>query len=375
MRKSGLFLLICLPLIFCSCSDSKGSDSFAQRVPTGSMELRYAQQFNVDYYDKLSVITIGDKEKYLLLPEGEKLPEDIPQDMTVITQPAESIYLAATSAADHFDVLNAYDNLLAVSLPDAKWPFEEMRNRMICEDILFAGKYSSPDYELLVSEQCGLAIESTMIYHTPEVKEQLERLGIPVLIERSSYEQHPLGRMEWIKLYGLLTGRTDESESFFNEKADLAESVSEKPSTGKTAAFFYVSPSGKVTVRKPGDYVSKMIELAGGEYIFTADSLNTDENALATVNIQFEAFYDIAKDADVLIYNSTIDGGISSLSDLEEKNSLFSEFRAFRNGDVWCTDKDMFLQVTASADMTSELYNIFSGNGSEDDNRFFHRLK
>lgn len=375
MRKSILFPIICLPVIFCSCAEDKNENSFSQNIPSGSMELRYAQQFSVDYYDKLSVITIGETEKYLLIPEGEKLPENIPADMTVIKQPAERIYLAATSAADHFDVLDAYDNMLAVSLSEAQWPFEEMRNRMTCEDILFAGKYSSPDYELLLSEQCGLAIESTMICHTPEVKEQLERLGIPVLIERSSYEQHPLGRMEWIKLYGLLTGRTEEAERIFCEKSDLAESVSAKPSTGKTAAFFYISPSGKVTVRKPGDYVSKMIELAGGEYIFTADSLNTDENALATVNIQFEAFYDIAKDADVLIYNSTIDGGISSLSDLEEQNSLFSEFRAFRNGDVWCTDKDMFLQVTASADMTAELYDIFTENGSENDNRFFHRIK
>ena len=39
-----------------------------------------------------------------------------------------------------------------------------------------------------------------MIYHTPEVKEQLEDFGVPVLVERSSYENHPLGRMEWIKL-------------------------------------------------------------------------------------------------------------------------------------------------------------------------------
>lgn len=51
------------------------------------------------------------------------------------------------------------------------------------------------NYETIVSSSCELAVESTMIYHTPEVKEQLERLGIPVLVERSSYESHPLG--EW----------------------------------------------------------------------------------------------------------------------------------------------------------------------------------
>lgn len=44
--------------------------------------------------------------------------------------------------------------------------------------IAYAGKYSAPDYETIVSSSCELAVESTMIYHTPEVKEQLERLGI-----------------------------------------------------------------------------------------------------------------------------------------------------------------------------------------------------
>ena len=63
-------------------------------------------------------------------------------------------------------------------------------------DILYAGKYSAPDYELILDEGCNLAIENTMIYHNPEVKEKLEELGIPVLVERSSYESHPLGRLE-----------------------------------------------------------------------------------------------------------------------------------------------------------------------------------
>lgn len=43
-------------------------------------------------------------------------------------------------------------------------------------DIIYAGKYSAPDYEMILNENCGLAIENTMILHTPEVKEQMENL-------------------------------------------------------------------------------------------------------------------------------------------------------------------------------------------------------
>ena len=78
--------------------------------------------------------------------------------------------------------------------------------------MLYAGKYSSPDYELLVSKKCSLAIENSMILHSPEVKEMLEDFDIPVIIEYSSYETHPLGRVEWIKFFGALTGMEEEAE-------------------------------------------------------------------------------------------------------------------------------------------------------------------
>ena len=54
-------------------------------------------------------------------------------------------------------------------------------------------KYSEPDYERIVSEGCGLAIENTMILHSPEVKKSWKASGIPVLVDHSSYEAHPLG--------------------------------------------------------------------------------------------------------------------------------------------------------------------------------------
>ena len=71
------------------------------------------------------------------------------------------------------------------------WYLPEAKEAMENGEISYAGKYSAPDYERIVSANCGLAIENTMIYHTPEVKEQLEKFGIPVLVERSSYESDP----------------------------------------------------------------------------------------------------------------------------------------------------------------------------------------
>lgn len=360
-------------LLFTGCSGNVPAES-PSGLPevVGSMELKYADQFSVDYLaDGSALAEIADGRRYLIVPADAEAPEDVPADITVITQP-EDIYLASSSAIDLFSCIDGLDNILATSTPESSWELPEIAQAMADEDILYAGKYSSPDIELLMSGGCDAAIENTMIYHSPKIIEQIEKCGIPVLVERSSYESHPLGRMEWVRLYGLIIGRSDEAEQFFSEKSALLDDVISRESTGQTAAFFYISSNGYAVVRKPGDYISKMIGLAGGEYILSAESLNVDENALSTANIQFEAFYALAKDADYLIYNGTIDGGVETLAQLSAKNPLLADFRAFRSGNVWCTNANVFQQTSAAAEMIEELRRIFTGGSG--DFEFFHKL-
>ncbi len=361
---------IAAALIFVSCGKAPPpavGDDAAEAVITGSMALEYAEQFSVDYRsDGCSVIRIGE-DSFMFVPEGAEIPDDM-QGMRVIEQPAGSIYLAASSAMDLFDGLGELDRVTMTSTEPRNWSLPNVLNAFSEDKLTYIGKYSAPDYEALVESDCPLAIESTMIYHSPEVKEKIEQLGIPVMVERSSYETHPLGRMEWIKLYGLLVGRAEEAERIFAEKTAVFEALSAvdiPEDERRTAAFFYISSNGSINVRKPGDYISKMIELAGGRYILTADDLSIDENALSTMNIQPEVFYELARDADILIYNSTIEGEIESTSQLTEKCGILADFKAVKEGKVWCTEQDMFQQTTGAADMIADLNRIFTGDTSE----------
>ena len=236
--------------------------------------------------------------------------------------------------------------------------------------MLYAGKYNAPDYELIFSESCDLAVESTMIYHSPEVKEQLERLGVPVLVERSSYESSPLGRMEWLKLYGVLLGKEEEAAAIYQQALDQLQDVMGQENTGKTVAFFYINSNGLVNVRKSGDYVAKMIEMAGGQYIF--QSLG-DDNALSTVNMQMETFYAGAKDADCIIYNSTIDGELHTVDELLTKSPLLADFKAVREGNVWCTEQNLFQSTMGLGDMILDIHAVLTQQDPED-LTYLHRL-
>ncbi|MCR4861812.1 MAG: ABC transporter substrate-binding protein [Ruminococcus sp.] len=343
----------------------------------GSMELKYAEQFSVDYCeDGCSVVDI-DGAKYLIVPEDVSVPDDT-SGMTVIKQPVENIYVAATSSMDLFDSIGGLERVTMTSTNADSWSLPVIRDAVSSGDIEYIGKYSSPDYETLVAEKCGLALESTMIYHTPKVKEQIESFGIPVMVERSSYEPDPLGRMEWVKLYGLILGDYEAAEELFSEKTKAFEelSVDDIPENErKTAAFFYVTSNGYFNIRKPADYVAKMIDLAGGKYVFKAADLNVDDNALSTINIQTETFYELAHDADILIYNSTIDGEIDSIDQLVAKSSILADFKAVKEGNVWCTGQNMFQQTTGAADMICDLNSIFTDKADSAELTYLHKLK
>ncbi len=139
-----------------------------------------------------ALVTIGE-ERYLVVPEDAPLPTGLEQDLTILQQPIENIYLVSTSVMDPIISIGALDSIALSGTQADGWYLKQAREAMENGRIAYAGRYSTPDYETILNADCGLAIENTMIYHTPEVKEQLERFGIPVLVERSSYEKRSAG--------------------------------------------------------------------------------------------------------------------------------------------------------------------------------------
>ena len=386
--KILLVLMAMLAVLLCAGCGSKDkaaeaieekADSILEEHKTGSMELEYADQFHVDYYeDGIAVVTIEDGLQYLVIEGSDELPEWLPDEavgeMTIICAPAQSVYLAASSAMDLIDAAGALDSVKMTSTQAKDWGIDKIRKLVEDGTIQYIGKYRAPDYEALLEGDIDLAIESTMIYHNPQIKEEIEEVGIPVLDERSSYEADPLGRLEWIKLYGLLLGKSEEAEAFFNEAVEKIKSVdTDAVAEAPSVAFFSVNSNGSVVVRKPGDYVTKMIETAGGTYAL--DGITEEEdNALSTMNMQMEAFYDKAVDADILIYNSTIEGSLESISDLTALSDKFADFKAVKEGRVWCTDASTFQKTTGVADMTVEMNRIFAGEEDDSNMEYFHML-
>ena len=338
--------------------------------PVDSLKLDYAKCFTVDYYDGgYKLFCLSDGSRYLTVPEGKSAPEGMSSDITVIQQPVGDVYLVASDTMCLFDALNALDRITVSGISRDNWYLPAAQKAMDEGSMVYGGKYNAPDYELLLGKGVRLAVESTMINHTPSVREKLIELGIPVFTEMSSYESEPLGRTEWVKCYGAMLDKEDEAKALFDEQVAQLKSV-DSTATGKTVAFFYINSNGSAIVRKPGDYVTKMIDQAGGSYIF--DSLEEGEGNTSSVTLEMEQFYSIAKDADIIIYNTSIDGSVESVDDLVKKNALLADFAAVKNGNVWATDQNMYQQMMQTGPIIADFNAAITGSGA--DTTYVHKL-
>ena len=372
-RQQFLRVLPATVLALSGCAASETAPASTEElVFDHACPLDYATQFTVDCYEGgYTMLTLTESgEQFLVTPEDAAAVEGLPESVTVLRQPVRNIYLVSTSVMDLFLALDGLDSVTLSGTRAEGWYLDEARAAMEAGRIAYAGKYSAPDYEKILAANCGLAIENTMIYHTPEVKEQLERFGIPVLVERSSYESGPLARMEWIKFYGILLGKEELAQQVFDRQAERIAPLLDQQSTGKSCAFFSISANNLANVRKGGDYVARMIEMAGADYVFA--DLTDSGNSLSTMNLPLEDFYAGARDADFLIYNSTIEGVVSTTDELVAKCSLLADFKAVQNGHVWCVAQSFFQQSMELADFILELHRLFTEDAPDGLQYFIH---
>ncbi|MDQ3101587.1 MAG: ABC transporter substrate-binding protein, partial [Bacteroidota bacterium] len=94
--------------------------------------------------------------------------------------------------------------------------------------------------------------------------------ALPVIYITEYLEEHPLGRAEWIKVFGLLTGEEQRADKLFQEIRDRYRMVAESAADldKKPAVFFGSSWEGQWFAPPANSYMAQLIKDAGGEYSF-----------------------------------------------------------------------------------------------------------
>ena len=328
-------------------------------VSEGMMPLQFAKNFTIEMfkggYRLISAGTGG--YKYLVVPEGMKVPEGLEEGTYVLQMPINRVYMASTGMMSLVDAIGANDRGPLVGTDKSGWYLPNVVAAMDAGTIAFGGKYSEPDFELMVANDIQLHINTTMIDSKPEVLEKFEELKIPSLVEDSSKEGHPLARVEWVKLFGVLFGMEDEANAYFDSQVKMVEAAT-SPSLGKTVAMGYVASDGeKCYARNGGDYYAQMLGMAGGDYVCA----DMEPTKAGNSNMTFEEWYNKFKDADYFFYMNFA-AKFNSIQEMIEFNPLFADFKAVKEGRVWVTSKDFTQSTAAIAGILQDMNTILKSD-------------
>lgn len=376
--KKLLSLLIAFAALFallsgCAPSDPAADVDFSALTCTQVEENAYAVRFRISHYEDessraYSRIEIFDAEgagnsDWLLLPEGVEGVSGMPQGMVALTvRERSALFVSSASAMSLFAAMDALD-CVPLTTADTTWYIDEVKEAIAAGTLVEANRYDSPNYELIAAEraQSGmtLAVYSTMIDYKPEVESMLNSLGLYVLRDQSSAETHPLGRTEWCKVFGELTGRRAAADALFaGQKEVLERTLASLPETEQKpkVLVFYSTTEGVYNVRNAEDYVTKLVSLAGGVQPETVG-----EGKTGNTKMNEEAFRLLCEEADFLLYNWT--SGAAAGSE-ESVDALISQGRvgawiknvpAYKSGNVWRTSDNFYQSMAAMGEMVADV--------------------
>lgn len=337
-----------------------------------SMVLQYASNFAVDYCaNGCKIITDGVGQKFLWVPEGGEVPDNT-GDMTVLQAPLTRIGCFSTTHATLFHAVNSLEQICLVTTAQDKWYIPEVVQRMERGEITFVGRNTAPDYELIAAAQPQLIIVSANTMHGgDEVLAQLDQLGIPYLADSQHLENHPLGRAEWAKLVAALLDLEEEADAYFQGEVDKVNAVEASvPQSDKTTVIQTYVYKGTVYVRNGGDYQTKMLTLAGGDYPF----IDLEPESSASTKMTVEDFYVGAADTQVLIYDNTSDTSVSSVADILEHGEYLADIKAIQDGNVWGIQKSYWQAADDVGRMIEEINIILYHPEQWDSLQYFYRL-
>ncbi|MGN0230276.1 MAG: ABC transporter substrate-binding protein [Muribaculaceae bacterium] len=309
-----------------SCSKSyqgAQNDEKPNEIATASL-LKIA---HCDGYTRVDVVNPWTEGKllqtYILVPRNAELPSPLPEG-TLVRTPLERALVYSSVHAGAIKELGKVDAVKGVC--DAEYyKIPEIVKGLENGSIINAGSAISPTVEKIVQLSPEAIIVSP--YQNAGYG-AVASLGIPIIECADYLETNPMGRAEWIKLFGELFDEAVLADSIFRDVDQkyqaLRRAASKSPHKPSVLAESIIG--GVWYVPGGNSYMAQMFADAGASYPW---SDNTD---VGSIQLDFSQVLATARDADIWLMKSST---IESYSDLQKAYELNAEFAAYKNRKVW----------------------------------------
>lgn len=415
-RSLALVLLAVLAmstLLFAACDRhenegqgiKKAEFEYEGLTSDGDEKNTFAQKFAIEkFHDeqnrKYTEIQVFDSDNkldtaWILLPEGVEQVSVIKQEGNSVNGKEIEVYRMTwqdrqnimVSSASTMALINAMDALSKVPMTtaDTTWRIQEIKDAIDKGTVKEVGKYSKPDYEQIISigaeKHVTFAVFSTMLDSVPDVYDQLTKTcNLRIMRDQSSYESHPLGRTEWIKIYGEIFDMRDKSDAVFNGQVEILNETTSKinvPEAERKTVLIFYTTSTKDTfyVRNAADYVTELVNLGGGKQVAEIGPGKSGNTKMTQ-----EWFIQECSQADYVLYNWT--SGASGVKDESLQGLIdarlgdwFKDFKAYKEGNVWRTSNDFYQKMDKMGEMVADIYKMLYGENVSDTLTYVNRLK
>jgi iron complex transport system substrate-binding protein len=325
-NMSRIYLIISLLIsILYGCTSSKKNVATDDKVsisgPSYAIGFQIIEQHSVR---KLLIHSPWNQNSllnsFIIWPDSLPLPDSLKSSQVIFTPVKGLITLSSTQWAaalqlDNIDVIKGISE--ASYIQNTK--IRERLNKNETIEVAVNGTYKP---ELIIQ------LNSDLVLYSPDpsgIPDGLSRSGSTLLAWPDYYENHPLGRAEWIKVMGLLLQKEDEANKLFDSIAQsynhlkkLTEAVVERPTIFADKEFsgqWYV-PGGK-------SYMACLFRDSGADYIWA------NNPSTASFPLGIEAILNNAHEADYWRIAQAATGDYS-YDDLKDENEIYASFKAFQ---------------------------------------------
>jgi iron complex transport system substrate-binding protein len=335
LRKAVICLFIILNVFTVSCINRKKgppADSPSSGIPIISK----AERFSVVRNDSFTIITIFDpwqgaddvSHEYYLVKRGGKAPEKA-DPSHIITVPVRKIICMSSTHLAMIMALGEQKTIAGIS--GTNYIYDEvLKSRADSGCISEVGYDSEINEEVILKTDpdlimmYGIGIESTGYFG------KISELGIKIMVNADYLETDPLGKAEWIKVFGALYCREKLADSIFNVtvksyndiKTFIGKNTVSRPSVLLGLPFrdtWFISPGNS--------YISTLISDAGGKYLWE------ERESSVSMPYSLESVYMKSLEADYWLNtgNATSKREIASLETRLEKIPCYISGNIYNN--------------------------------------------
>lgn len=330
---ASLWSLLVIAALTVSCSSSgSGNKSEGTGACGVKEELQYACGFEIEHFNGYTVVRIADPwkkrdylQEYVLVEIGAPLPDGLPKG-TLVRTPVQNIIMYTTIHASIWEELNSLNAIAGICEPE--YLTSQKAKELVADGtIADCGKASSPNVEKIMEIGGGIIIASPFEHGGYG---QAEKLGIPIFESADYMENHPLGRVEWMKVFGLLSGKRDMADSIFNAVSSRYNELKELASTVETRPLLMTERKYGSTwfIAGGASYMAQMYSDAGADYIFR------DNTETGSVPLSFENVYDTGLNSDFWLFKYDMPRPMT-YADLRSEYKPYEDFAPFRNRKIY----------------------------------------